>query len=60
MKKIDDYVVGDIVDIDDINFIKNKAYDKAFNLRDSQFDKFNWEKTKREIKKRITFKIISI
>ena len=60
MKKIDDYVVGDIVDIDDVNFIKNKAYDKAFNLDDLRSGKLNWEKAKKEIKKRITFKIVSI
>ena len=60
MKKIDDYAPGDIVDIDDINFIKNKAYRDAFNLNDYQSGKLNWAKTKREIKKRITFKIISL
>jgi hypothetical protein len=62
MKKIDDYVVGDIVDIDDINFIKNKAYDKAFNLNldDLRSGKLTWRKIKGEIKKRITFKIVSI
>jgi hypothetical protein len=62
MKKIDDYVVGDIVDIDDVNFIKNKAYEKAFNLNldDLRSGKLKWEKVKREIKKRITFKIVSI
>ena len=60
MKKIDDYVIGDIVNIDDVNFIKNKAYDKAFNLDDLRSGKLNWEKAKKEIKKRITFKIVSI
>lgn len=55
MKIIDDFAIGDIVDIDDVNFIKNKEYDKAFPPKDK-----SWSVTKKEIKKRITFKIVSL
>ena len=56
MKIIDDFAIGDIVDIDDVNFIKNKEYDKAFPPPKGK----SWSTTIKEIKKRITFKIVSL
>lgn len=49
------YKVGDTVNIDDVNDIKNTLYNKAF---DSTVK--NWPRVKKEIKKRVTFKIISL
>lgn len=55
-----DYKVGDIIDIDGVNEIKNELYRNEcppYGIED--FSK-KWERIKRNIKRRVKFQIIEL
>ena len=54
------YKIGDIVNIDDVNGIKNELYNDAFNPVDYSKGKLKWSRVKKDIKKRVKFKIIAL
>jgi hypothetical protein len=61
MKKM--YKIGDIIDINDVNAIKNQAYIAAFDSMVSGGKPFNhkqYERDKQYIKKYCKFKIIEL
>ena len=51
------YRIGDVVNINDVNTIKNELFRIEMP---NPYDHIKWEQTKKAIKKRVTFQIVSL